>query len=246
MDKARIIETETDKHRLVEWTKKVGKISVVYDCGARDALDGIELAVKVGAAELHVFECNPPSHRKCLSNLETYLPANISFRLSADALSDRVGEIEFHPIDIERTITPHRDGNPGASSIFWASKAYTKEKYVQSTIRVPTITLDGYCQKNASPDLLWLDVQGAELLVLRGGAAVVPKAKIIHLEIGFRKMYEGQALFKEIDRELNGHFFLAEIDVGRWPKWPNLYSAINWGPWLGNAIYINREFVGGQ
>src|ERR1700682_4125838 len=162
MQSKSLVKTETDKSVLLRIARQLAPIDVVYDCGARDALDGIELAQALDASELHVFECNPPSTDVCERNLAAYRLPPLTSYLCASAVSDRVGKITFHPIHTGKTITSHKDGNPGASSLFLASDTYTKERYVQTSITVPTTTLDAYCRTHRSPDLLWLDLQGAE------------------------------------------------------------------------------------
>jgi len=242
MSQKTIIHTETDKTILLKVARQLGQVEVIFDCGARDALDGIELAESLGAKELHTFECNPPSVELCRKNLLDHLTTSVASHVCHSALSDRIGEIEFHPIDTERTRTPHKDGNPGASSLFKASTKYTRETYVQSTIRVPTTTIDDYCKTHRPPDLLWLDVQGAELMVINGARLTLQRVKVIHLEVSFREMYSKQPLFGDIDSALGKQFKLIHLDVGRWPRVPLIYRLLRWGPWLGNAIYVNRLY----
>jgi FkbM family methyltransferase len=234
-----MIHTETDKSHLIRLVRNSGRaVRTIFDCGALHALDGIELAQLLGASELHTFECNPSSVDVCRRNHAEHLPATIRGYICEQAVSDREGEIEFHPIDITKTVTAHKDGNPGASSMFLANGSYTREHYVQTTINVPTITLDTYCRSHSAPDLLWLDLQGAELLALQGARSILPSVGFIHIEVGFRAMYKNQSMFWDIDQFLRQEGFkLAHLDVGRWPRIPSIYSMLRFGPWLGNAIY---------
>jgi len=55
------------------------------------------------------------------------------------------------------------------------------------------------------PDCVKVDVQGAELDVLRGGASILQNVKLIELEVEFNYQYTGQALFSEIDLFLRQH-----------------------------------------
>lgn len=55
------------------------------------------------------------------------------------------------------------------------------------------------------PDCLKVDVQGAELDVLRGSASVLKHLKLIELEVEFNYQYKGQALFSDIDVFLRQH-----------------------------------------
>lgn len=52
------------------------------------------------------------------------------------------------------------------------------------------------------PHFLKLDVQGSELDVLRGAERSLERARAIQLEVEFERLYEGQALFGEIDAYL--------------------------------------------
>lgn len=238
----------TDKKELFRIINQYNlNIDTIYDCGSRDALDGIELFQKLNAKEIHIFECNPPSVQVCNNNLYAQLGKdqnNIVWFLNDFAIADHLGEIEFRPINPDRTITPHKGGNPGASSIFLASDKYTKETYVQNLIKVPVKTLNNYTENRKKPDLLWMDLQGAELLALKGSSKILDHVKIIHLEVSFREMYKGQCLYFELDNFLKKeNFKQISIDIGNWPKWFFLYKIFKTGPWLGNAIYINKRYI---
>ena len=148
------IHTESEKTHIFNLVKKIGPIDVIYDCGSRDALDGLELAIETGAKELHVFECNPPSVEVCRSNIKKHKPDGLIVYLNDCAISDKLGTISFFPIDVQKTVTTHADGNPGASSLFQANPEYPNEKYIQNEITVKTITLDEYCLTHRPPDLL--------------------------------------------------------------------------------------------
>jgi hypothetical protein len=87
-----------------------------------------------------------------------------------------------------------------------------------------------------------MDLQGAELLVLRSALDILPMVKCIHVEIGFRETYVGQPLFWEVDQFLKEQGFeLFNIDLGRWPRLLTLYKFFYFGPWIGNAIYVNKK-----
>lgn len=236
----KLIRTETEKKHLFDLIAKVGPINVVYDCGSRDALDGLELAIMVGAKELHIFECNPPAIEVCKVNCTKHKPDSLTVFINDCAISDKSGTVSFFPIDVKNTITSHTDGNPGASSLFKANPDYQKEQYVQNEITVRALTLDEYCHSHCPPDLLWMDLQGAELMALKGGASALIGTKIIHTEVSFRSMYQEQALFWELDKYLRTRFKRAYLDMGRWPNVLPLYRFFRTGPWVANAVYTQK------
>jgi FkbM family methyltransferase len=233
-----MIRTETAKTRLLDLIRKVGPLEVVYDCGSRDALDGLELAIQIGAKELHIFECNPPAVEICRKNVVQHKPEGLTVFINDCAISDKPGPVSFFPIDIHRTITPCADGNPGASSLLMADPKYPHEKYVQSTITVRATTLDEYSLLHRPPDLLWMDLQGAELRALMGGRTALKTTRIVHTEVAFRPTYQGQVLFWELDKHLRSRFKRAYIEMGRWPYLLPLYRLLRTGPWTVNAVYM--------
>lgn len=54
----------------------------------------------------------------------------------------------------------------------------------------------------ADVDLIKLDVQGAELDVIRGGGAVLSQALVVQTEVEFVPLYKDQPLFADVDRAL--------------------------------------------
>jgi hypothetical protein len=55
--------------------------------------------------------------------------------------------------------------------------------------------------------LLKLDVQGYEDKVLAGGPDLLSKARVIVIEVSFRRLYEGQPLFDDIYAKLRSQGF---------------------------------------
>ena len=60
-------------------------------------------------------------------------------------------------------------------------------------------------------DMLKIDVQGAELAVLRGGERLLQNAVVVQTEVEFAPMYVGQPLFADIDIELRRQGFAIHI-----------------------------------
>ena len=194
------------------------------------------------------FECNQAAIELCKRNIQKY-NGNAKVFLNEMAISDVIGELTFHSIDPEKTKTPHKDGNIGASSLFEPNENYPKEKYVTNKIKVVSTTLNDYCKTHNIPDLLWMDLQGAELKALCGGINIISIVKIIHLEVTFREVFKGQAMFYQIHDFLKKWFKLyklknvpfiekvVRIKMGKFNR------HINIGHWFTDAIYINKEVV---
>jgi FkbM family methyltransferase len=78
---------------------------------------------------------------------------------------------------------------------------------VVATEEIDTVRLDDIAETE-NVDLLKLDIQGAELMVLRNAQARLEHALVIQTEVEFIAMYEGQPLFAELDLFLRARGFM--------------------------------------
>lgn len=78
---------------------------------------------------------------------------------------------------------------------------------VLSTSDVMTVRLDDI-EEAKNCDFLKVDVQGAELDVLKGASRTLGHAAVVELEVEFVPLYEGQPLFAEIDSYMRSQGFL--------------------------------------
>jgi FkbM family methyltransferase len=117
------------------------------------------------------------------------------------AVCDYDGDITFFPINKDETKTTWVDGNPGASSLFKSNGKYTVEHYVQYEIKTKCHRLDTIMKLHNIPkvDIIWMDLQGAELLAFKGLGEFVKDVKYIHTEVTHKEMYSGQVMFKEFN-----------------------------------------------
>ena len=88
---------------------------------------------------------------------------------------------------------------------------------MESIENIQTIRLDDI-ENVKSPDFLKMDVQGAELEIIKNGTNKLKDCLAIQLEVSYFNLYEKQPSFGEVDvylRELGfiPHMFL---DVKRW------------------------------
>jgi FkbM family methyltransferase len=118
------------------------------------------------------------------------------------ALSDRNGEAQFeiNRFEASSSLLPIDPRN---------SAWFSRDLSVASSISVMTLTLPELMsrQKLESVDLLKLDLQGAERLVLSGGAEVLERVSVIYTEVFFEPLYAGAWLFRETNEFLSGHGF---------------------------------------
>lgn len=182
-----------------------GTVRTIVEVGARDCTETLDFANAYPAARIVAFECNPATLPAC----RRAVAGNANIALVEKAVSDRAGTVSFFPTDPERTVTKHAGGNPGASSLFRARDDYPHETYVQNEITVEATTLAAEMEARGlgGIDLLWMDIQGAELLALKGLGERIRSVALMHLEVEFLPIYEGQPLFDEVDAFLRARGF---------------------------------------
>ena len=205
-------------------------IRCIFELGARDCRETLAFHEWFPQAEIYTFECNPdtlPVCREKTAGIE-------KIHLVEKAVSDKDGILTFYKIDRENTQTTFSDGNPGASSLLQANPEYPVEHYIQKPIEVQTTTLKTFFAENniENVDMLWMDIQGAELLALDGAGADLSKIKMIHAEVEFFEMYKGQPLYREVVRYMNERGF-------------RLLRFTNFGKYFGDAIFINKTIKTG-
>ena len=132
----------------------------------------------------------------------------------------------------------------GLSSMLKVNPKYTKRRgsIEQDKITVSASTADIYFNGKIAPEIIWMDVEGAELMVLNGAINTLRSVELIYIEVSFRPMHIGKPLFWEINQFLVGHGFKLACLVGvsrlksfllRHKLLPNL-------PWRMNAIYVKK------
>jgi FkbM family methyltransferase len=210
----------------VDGTLGLDSIKTVIEAGARDCTETAEFSRCLPNAFIYSFECNPSTLPTCRDVIK-HLP---NATLIEQAVADQDGVISFYPINQDLTDTEWEDGNPGASSLFKASGEYPPERYVQDEITVSATKLGTFLNEERIPcvDLLWMDIQGAELMALIGLGDRVHEIKAIHTELEFFEIYSDQPLFAEIRRFLNRRGF-------------RLAAFTSVGPYSADAIFLNTN-----
>jgi FkbM family methyltransferase len=202
-------------------------VTVIWDVGSRDGEQSLQLLQQFPGAEGVAFEPNPDTAHlvaaaAASSSRLTFIPV---------ALSAEDGEVAFMKIDRERTQTTWVDGNPGASSLYVASTNYPYEKYVQTPVNVSAKRAETFLASGEPvPNIVWMDVQGAELDVLRGFGSALDEVGLISVELSLREMYIGQALATEVVEFMASRGFL-------WWQCPNR------GGWQFDAIFVDSRKI---
>jgi FkbM family methyltransferase len=204
-------------------------VKTIVEIGARDCAETLDFEAAFPQARIVAFECNPATLPVCREAVR----GHARVKLIEKAVSDRSGRVSFFPTDPARTVTKHANGNPGASSLFRAAPGYPHETYVQNEISVEATTLAEVMQAEAIAqiDLLWMDIQGAELLALKGLREKIAAVTLIHLEVEFLPIYAGQPLFDEVHDHLRRNGF-------------RLLGFTSYSRYAADAVYASARVAG--
>ena len=194
---------ERNLQRLVNFAGSLFRnlpVQVIVEAGARDCRETLGFRSSFPQARIVTFECNPRTLPQCRDVIAGMRDA----MLIEKAVSDHAGTVRFHPVEAAHSAAGEAYANPGASSLFRANGRFALEHYQQTSIWVEAITLAEVMNAHELPaiDLLWMDIQGAELLALKGLGNRLADVRLIHCEVEFEQIYAGQPLFPEIARFL--------------------------------------------
>ena len=80
----------------------------------------------------------------------------------------------------------------------------------------------------ARVDVIWMDLQGAELLALKSLGQMIEHVDIIYTEVSYREMYTGQVMFSELNSFILSNNF-------------KLQNHLSLSGWQEDAIYKNNR-----
>jgi 2-O-methyltransferase len=184
----------------------VGKENpTILEIGCNDGSDSLWFLECFKCPKIFCFEPDP----RAIARFKRKVGQRSSVHLIEMALSDREGELEFYQSggDSSGGFGECEEGWDYSGSIKKPKNHFKVYPWVSfdRTIRVKTSTLDAWCAENAiGPiDFIWMDVQGAELDVIRGAQKMLAQAKFIYTEYSNRELYESQSSLLELIRSLN-------------------------------------------
>jgi FkbM family methyltransferase len=173
------------------------KLTVV-DCGARSADLEEKWSALDDKAFVHGFDADE-------AECERLNRRSTNARFYPLCLSSAIGEADLH---ITRAAHSSSLYPPARAVSRWKSGLDEKSAFrtadyfeVVNVQRVRTTTLAAWAEGQGVSDIdfIKLDVQGAELDVLRGAGSLLRQAVGMEVEVEFVPLYEGQPLFADID-----------------------------------------------
>lgn len=188
------------------------------------AHEGKELATyrKLGFKRILFVEANPEVFRRLHARIggeEGVILANV-------AVSDRSGTVQLNvtSMDQSSSILPLKTH----------AEIYPSIRVV-NTVEVRALTIDELLSElqldPADFNYLNLDIQGAELMALRGAARTLQHIEAVNTEVNFAELYAGCALIKQLEEHLAGHG-LNRVALAR-----------PYHPTWGDGFYVRRPLV---
>jgi FkbM family methyltransferase len=191
---------------------------IIVEAGAHLGWDTIEMSTLWSKGIIHAFEPVPGLYGQLQNNTSGL--ENV--RLYPCALSDKTGIANLFV----------SSGSSDASSSLLPPKEHLSEHptvYFEESIDVPAITLNEWARENGveKVDLLWLDMQGYELAMLKASSELLRTVSAVYTEVSLKEQYEGTPLYPEIRRWFEEQGFKVEREELAWADAGNVLFVRN-------------------
>jgi FkbM family methyltransferase len=231
MDMTRYLRSYAPQLRFISCLFPSKGPAVILDIGACEGGDSVRFGKAFPEATIHAFEPLEKNQKRLCSLCSTHGVDNLV--LNGLALSDEEGEADFFVSSgtPEWGVEDDWDHGNKSSSLLAPGEHLQEYPWIkfERTVTVRTRRLDNYLssQEIAEVDFVHMDVQGAELQVLRGAGDSLARIKAIWLEVSAVSLYENQPLKPEVES------FLLERGFRK------LYDTV--GTVCGDQFYVNRN-----
>jgi 2-O-methyltransferase len=190
---------------------------VIIDAGAHVGGDSIEMCRMYRGSTVHAFEPVPSIFKFLKHNTRKYN----RIHCHTIALGNQNGEQNMYV----------SSGASDGSSSLLKPKDHLEDHpdvFFNETITVTTKTLDTWADEQGIKkiDLLWLDMQGFELEVLKASHIILPTVKVIHMEVSTKPSYENVPLYEEVREWMQSKGFKVEVEAIP-PGWD-----------MGNVLFV--------
>ena len=179
---------------------------IFFDIGACEGLSSVRYLSIFPNTTIFAFEPVPNNFKKIIKNKEKNGLKNLNtFELG---LSNEKGEATFYvssgtPPNKETPADNSTDFGNKSSSLYKPGKTKEVHPWLEfnEKITIQTETLKNFCKEHNvnSIDFIHMDVQGAELMVLKGAKEMISNINSVWLEVEKVELYENQALKNDIE-----------------------------------------------
>jgi len=221
---------------------------IIFDIGACDGLDSIRYAKMFALSRIYSFEPEPKNYQLLIGNTNEY--SNVT--AVNVAMGAEQGLNNFYS-SYEDKDQPWDHGNKSGSLLRPDEhlKYFPNIKFREGH-EVEVTTVDKFCElHNLSViDLMHIDVQGAELEVLKGSFRMLNMTKFIWLEVSNVTLYKDQPLRNDIETYLRESGYRCIVNNTDGIYGDQLYYNYScekelkkdWGVYLRMKIFLNGLF----
>ena len=219
----------SDIRSLLDHLRGAGNTGVIH-VGAHQG-EEVDAYLDAGFERIVLIEANPGSYEYLLQRFA----GDTRIRVFHCAIADHDGFVDLH-------IHTSRTGNTEPASILPLKrfKEIVKTLHTPETLRVPCYRLDTLLDLNGMRadqfSLLNVDVQGAELLVLKGARRVLDAVGAVISEVSLIELYEGCAGEQEIAELLAGCGFRRVTGI-----YHSLYDENSTFPAWGECLFCKER-----
>lgn len=213
---------------------------VIFDVGSCEGEDSIRFSKLFPNSKIFAFEPVPDNFTLLEENFKLYNVSNaVAFNV---AISDNESEMSMYVSKVKDDTMNAGDWDYGnkSSSLLKPHSHIDIVDFIHfpTEIKVKTATLKEVLTQNnlLKIDILQLDVQGAELLVLKGLGSRIKDVRLIWLEVSSVELYCKQPLAKDIDEYLHAHGFYLLKDDTTGISGDRLYASIS-----SSAYFVCRD-----
>jgi FkbM family methyltransferase len=208
--------------------KILPKNPVILEAGAFDGTDTVSMSQLWSDSTIYAFEPVPEIY-----NWLTNKTSNCNnVRCFGIALSNKVGYQDFFLSE-----DPNNPGVSFQSGSLLEPKEHLKYSHIQFNKKmiVPTITIDCWAEIYGVDhvDMMWLDMQGMELEVLRASPKILATVKVVCMEVEFVEAYAGQGMYEDVKK------FMEESGFLEYAKNFDAPGKGGWG-WFGDVVFVRQ------
>lgn len=215
---------------------EVSDVAVVFDIGSCEGEDSIRYGRLFPNARIYACEPMPTNRELITKNIAKYADQELAERITVvpKALSEAPGTASFYVSSGRPEGTEGEEWDYGNKSSSLLPPDRMEEAYAwlkfEKEIIVETTTLAEVMGESgvSTIDVAHMDIQGAELMALRGAGDRIADVKTIWLEVETITLYKGQALKPEIEQFMDEHGFTKLMDTV--------------GEFDGDQLYVNTRF----
>ena len=203
--------------------KYIGKFipndPVIIEAGAHVGSDTIEMAKLWPKGHIYAFECIPHLFEKLYETTKKYK----NVKCCQMAIGEQNGSAE---------IFVSSGSSDGSSSLMPPHEHLTEHPDVHfaQKMLVQTTTIDQWASENniKNVDLLWLDMQGYELVALKSSPHILSTVRAVYSEVNLKELYKGAPLYPEFRQWMKSHGFEVVREELAWED-------------AGNVLFVNTR-----